>query len=195
MHFLTFSESQWLSMLPSAGETPLCSVNGDGECSIGAPQSGEYCSGYDNSTDCPRFRDFEALYMRGEQQLAQRKAEATAATNSLVFNAFIWLQVCPSSCLMCCRPSCPLCCLWCCPFTLFVCPSDASCLPLECASACQSFRGYFALCLHFVCTSSASCLPLPVPFAHWLHSTSLCCWCASWNGEQRLRDTFSKGFT
>ncbi|DBB18563.1 hypothetical protein WJX82_010215 [Trebouxia sp. C0006] len=75
------------------GETPLCSVNGDGECSIGAPQSGEYCSGYDNSTDCPRFRDFEALYMRGEQQLAQRKAEATAATNSLVFNAFIWLQI------------------------------------------------------------------------------------------------------
>jgi len=98
MHFLKFPESQWLSMLPSAGETPLCSVNGDGECSIGAPQSGEYCSGYDNSTDCPRFRDFEALYMRGEQQLAQRKAEATAATNSLVFNAFIWLQVCPSSC-------------------------------------------------------------------------------------------------
>ena len=106
MHFLKFPESQWLSMLPSAGETPLCSVNGDGECSIGAPQSGEYCSGYDNSTDCPRFRDFEALYMRGEQQLAQRKAEATAATNSLVFNAFIWLQVCPS----CCPSSRPSCC-------------------------------------------------------------------------------------
>ncbi len=104
-------------MLPSAGETPLCSVNGDGECNIGAPQSGEYCGGYDNSTDCPRFRDFEALYMRGEQQLAQRKAEATAATNSLVFNAFIWLQVCPSCCPLCSLLSCPLCCLSCCPST------------------------------------------------------------------------------
>ncbi len=85
-------------MLSFAGETPLCSVNEDGECSIGAPQSSEYCGGHDNSTDCPRFQDFEALYMRGEQQLEQRKADATAATNSLVFNAFIWLQVCPSCC-------------------------------------------------------------------------------------------------
>ena len=31
--------------------------------------------------------------MRGEQQVAEDAAEATAATNSLVFNAFIWLQV------------------------------------------------------------------------------------------------------
>ena len=31
--------------------------------------------------------------MRGEAHLGQRKEEATAATNSLVFNAFIWLQV------------------------------------------------------------------------------------------------------
>ena len=77
----------------SAGETPLCSVNGDGECSIGAPQSSEYCAGQENATDCPRFHDFEALYVRGEDQLRQRKEEATAATNSLVFNAFIWLQV------------------------------------------------------------------------------------------------------
>ncbi len=104
--FLRSPKRQWLSMLPSAGETPLCSVNGDGECNIGAPQSGEYCGGHGNSTDCPRFKDFEALYMRGEQQLEQRKAEATAATNSLVFNAFIWLQVCPS----CCPSSCPSCC-------------------------------------------------------------------------------------
>ena len=33
--------------------------------------------------------------MRGEEQLQQRRAVATAATNSLVFNAFIWLQVRP----------------------------------------------------------------------------------------------------
>lgn len=31
--------------------------------------------------------------MRGEEQVAEDTAEATAATNSLVFNAFIWLQV------------------------------------------------------------------------------------------------------
>lgn len=33
--------------------------------------------------------------MRGEEQLQQRREVATAATNSLVFNAFIWLQVRP----------------------------------------------------------------------------------------------------
>ena len=78
-----------------AGETPLCSVNDDGECTIGAPQSSQYCAGQQNSADCPRFQDFTALYMRGEEELQQRRADATAATNSLVFNAFIWLQVRP----------------------------------------------------------------------------------------------------
>lgn len=77
-----------------AGETPLCSVDEAGECSIGAPDSLEYCAGQDNTTACARFQDFEALYMRGEKQFAEHTEEATAATNSLVFNAFIWLQVC-----------------------------------------------------------------------------------------------------
>ena len=83
----------------SAGETPLCSVDEEGECRIGAPDSAEYCAGQANTTDCARFQDFEALYMRGEKQLAQRTQEATAATNSVVFNAFIWLQV---GVLLCC---------------------------------------------------------------------------------------------
>ena len=79
-----------------AGETPLCIANSRGECSTVRPSASEYCAGQGNSTDCPRFQDFEALFMRGEAHLGQRKEEATAATNSLVFNAFIWLQVCSS---------------------------------------------------------------------------------------------------
>ena len=76
-----------------AGEIPLCIANSKGECSTVRPSASEYCGGQGNSTSCPRFEDFEALFMRGEAHLGQRKEEATAATNSLVFNAFIWLQV------------------------------------------------------------------------------------------------------
>ncbi len=68
--------------------------------------------GQDRPNDCRRFQDFEALYMRGEEQLGRRKGDATAATNSLVFNAFIWLQVCPSLCPLCLStPALPLPCM------------------------------------------------------------------------------------
>lgn len=78
----------------SAGEVPVCRAKGDGECELTAPMSNQYCAGQSDTATCPRFQDFEALYLRGEQQVAERTAVATAATNSLVFNAFIWLQVC-----------------------------------------------------------------------------------------------------
>lgn len=77
-----------------AGEMPVCRAKGDGECELTAPMSNEYCAGQPDTATCPRFQDFEALYLRGEQQVAECTAVATAATNSLVFNAFIWLQVC-----------------------------------------------------------------------------------------------------
>ena len=80
-------------LLVSADETPVCIAKGDGECDLVAPKSTEYCAGQADSVACPRFQDFKALFMRGEEQVAEDTAEATAATNSLVFNAFIWLQV------------------------------------------------------------------------------------------------------
>ena len=83
----------WTNMLLPAGETPVCLAKGDGECQLTAPKSPEYCAGQNDTASCPRFQDFKALYMRGEKQVAKATAIATAATNSLVFNAFIWLQV------------------------------------------------------------------------------------------------------
>ena len=76
-----------------ADETPVCTAKGDGECDLTAPKSNEYCAGQPDIVACQRFQDFEALFRRGEEQVAEDTAEATAATNSLVFNAFIWLQV------------------------------------------------------------------------------------------------------
>ncbi|KAL3146758.1 hypothetical protein ABBQ38_014742 [Trebouxia sp. C0009 RCD-2024] len=75
------------------GETPVCKAKGDGECELRAPQSSEFCAGQSDPASCPRFQDFEALYLRGQKQVAKRTAVATAATNSLVFNSFIWLQI------------------------------------------------------------------------------------------------------
>lgn len=80
-------------MFVSADETPVCTAKGDGECDLTAPKSKEFCAGQPDTVACQRFQDFEALFMRGEEQVAEDTAEATAATNSLVFNAFIWLQV------------------------------------------------------------------------------------------------------
>lgn len=77
----------------AAGETAVCSANNDGECTITQPQASHFCAGQTDTTNCARYRDFEALYHRGEDELSDREEDAKLATNSVVFNAFIWLQV------------------------------------------------------------------------------------------------------
>ena len=75
------------------GEVPVCLAHTTGECTITEPDHVQYCAGQTDTENCARYRDFEALYNRGEDELEDRQEDAKTQTNSVVFNAFIWLQV------------------------------------------------------------------------------------------------------
>lgn len=71
----------------------MCLAQATGECTITEPDHTQFCAGQADTANCARYRDFEALYNRGEDELEDRTDDAKTQTNSVVFNAFIWLQV------------------------------------------------------------------------------------------------------
>ncbi len=84
-----------------AGEVPLCDTS-NSKCIINDPAKHPdlFCTTDTASpTNCQRYQEFHSLYSRGTDQHTRDLSHAQEKSNSVVFNCFIFFQVC-LCCLM-----------------------------------------------------------------------------------------------
>ena len=88
---------QLLTEQASAGEVPLCDTS-NSKCIITDPAKHPalFCTtDKASSTNCQRYQEFHSLYSRGTDQHTRDLSHAQEKSNSVVFNCFIFFQVCP----------------------------------------------------------------------------------------------------